>query len=637
MMDRRRSTLQPSSDMNATSRSAIPVPATVRKPNPSRMSVAGPSFNPPPPSSNPRQSMMRSQNMNPLLQSASKTNYGRTPLNNSTRRGSMWPGAANMPPPPSSQTMKDTRPLREKSFQITMKQDISQYLRSVHYDIGPATLNNIQGKEYRAIVEFLILQLDPYHPFDPASRMEDEFIPALRALRYPFVNSIDVKSLAAPASMHYWPAFLGVMHWLVECCKAIQTYEGSGDPTLQIAENIPDEFEDPMDHQALAFEYYEQAYALWMNMVDDFVEPKQSLEDRYARKNGQAQLELEETTAQLEQGVRELEKLKAAADPLAKLQNENATLKQDCEKFLKILKQYESRKKKLMDQITFEKAELITKGNQLEQLKSEQSRLAEIVKTQNLTPEEVIKMNTDHETLTQNLRDLEQKIAETNRHVMTLEVNVTNRAAAAEEAIDSYTNLLTQLELFPPLAPPLEDVDLTLDLNTASSNPHNLLSGADIRRVIKPALSAVAEAKRSARANVESERIKLDNELDQVTLECENIEEEIVEVEKKVVALNDQADDLREVAQQEAVVANAEANRLEKELANARTAALGKGTIVRSRLQTLQFNYREQVEKVARLKDETVRAILKNTHEIAIFKDEVSRCLSDLRLFAEGE
>lgn len=46
-------------------------------------------------------------------------------------------------------------------------------------------------------------------------------------------------------------------------------------------------------------------------------------------------------------------------------------------------------------------------------------------------------------------------------------------------------------------------------------------------------------------------------------------------------------------------------------------------------------SYREQVEKVSRLKEETVRAIVKNSHDIAMFKDEVSRHLRDLREFAE--
>lgn len=170
------------------------------------------------------------------------------------------------------------------------------------------------------------------------------------------------------------------------------------------------------------------------------------------------------------------------------------------------------------------------------------------MKTQNLSPEEVIRMNTDHDVLSRNLEDLKQKIAEAHKTVMTLEVNVTNRAAAAEEAVDTYNNLITSLELFPPLASPWQDIDLTLELNTAASNMQQLLSGADIRKAIKPTLSSIAESKRSQRASLESERIRVDNELDQLTLDCENVDEEIAEIEKKVAVLNEQADDLRDVS-----------------------------------------------------------------------------------------
>jgi len=50
------------------------------------------------------------------------------------------------------------------------------------------------------------------------------------------------------------------------------------------------------------------------------------------------------------------------------------------------------------------------------------------------------------------------------------------------------------------------------------------------------------------------------------------------------------------------------------------------------------FNsHKEQVEKVSRLKEETVRAILKNSQEIANFKQEVSKHLQELRDFAEAD
>lgn len=70
--------------LNLNTRSGIPVPSTIKKPAPNtRMSLAGPALRAPNisvPGTNPRQSMVRSQNLNPLLQSASKPNHGRTPL-----------------------------------------------------------------------------------------------------------------------------------------------------------------------------------------------------------------------------------------------------------------------------------------------------------------------------------------------------------------------------------------------------------------------------------------------------------------------------------------------------------------------------------------------------------------------------
>jgi kinetochore protein NDC80 len=53
---------------------------------------------------------------------------------------------------------------------------------------------------------------------------------------------------------------------------------------------------------------------------------------------------------------------------------------------------------------------------------------------------------------------------------------------------------------------------------------------------------------------------------------------------------------------------------------------------------TKQFDsYRVQIDKVERLKEETIRAIIKSSHEIAMFKEEVSRHLTELRGVAEAE
>jgi len=99
-----------------------------------------------------------------------------------------------------------------------MRHDIFVFLQSAGLEIAPSTLNNIQGKEYRTIFEFLVLILDPAYPFS-SGRFEDDFAPALKALHYPYSHALDNRWLAAPASMHSWPPLLGVLHWLVEMCK----------------------------------------------------------------------------------------------------------------------------------------------------------------------------------------------------------------------------------------------------------------------------------------------------------------------------------------------------------------------------------------------------------------------------------
>lgn len=49
----------------------------------------------------------------------------------------------------------------------------------------------------------------------------------------------------------------------------------------------------------------------------------------------------------------------------------------------------------------------------------------------------------------------------------------------------------------------------------------------------------------------------------------------------------------------------------------------------------LDCSYREQVEKVNKLRDETVRAIIKNSNDIAVFKEEVSQQLKAVKEFAD--
>ena len=235
----------------------------------------------------------------------------------------------------------------------------------------------------------------------------------------------------------------------------------------------------------------------------------------------------------------------------------------------------------------------------LEKLRAEQDRLAVVVKEQNLTPEEVAQMNTEQETLSRMLDELRRKNAETSNLMRSLEVALAKRSENVEQAIDEYTELLHHLGLFPTVPHPLPPagLDLRLEINFASANPRELVRRtidgpgrtADLRGEIKGALDSIAEYKRRQHMAVEDEAANLENELDDIGAETDRLEEEIVDLERKTDNVQEEAEAIRIATQQESNASNGEAQRLQKELAYARSAALASGVGVKSRLQALQI------------------------------------------------
>ena len=138
--------------------------------------------------------------------------------NRSVRRGSMW-GGPQAAAPTSSQGTKDTRPLRDRQYQAKMRQEVYNWLKETEYDIHPQTLQNITGRDFRGIFQHLVCLLDPAWPFNMDKRLDDQLIPPLQALQYPFVSLIDLRWLAAPGAQYSWPSLLGMLHWLAEMGK----------------------------------------------------------------------------------------------------------------------------------------------------------------------------------------------------------------------------------------------------------------------------------------------------------------------------------------------------------------------------------------------------------------------------------
>jgi kinetochore protein NDC80 len=181
----------------------------------------------------------------------------------------------------------------------------------------------------------------------------------------------------------------------------------------------------------------------------------------------------------------------------------------------------------------------------LASIRAELLRSQQVVKEQNMSADEVIRMNTEYDSLSQNVNEAGRKAQDGRNAVSSLEVAVANRGGRAEEVVDAYNDKLLALQLV-DAAP--DGTTLTLELNTASSTPDMILGGPDLRKVVKPALNRAAEQRRLEKAKLESEKLSVDHVLDKLTTDCDS-EQEVMDVYiQETTQLTEHTNSIREAS-----------------------------------------------------------------------------------------
>ena len=131
----------------------------------------------------------------------------------------MWHGSIPGAGPSGTQALKDPRNLRDGPTQAKMRREVVEWLHRTELDVPNNILQKLTARQFSEIYQHLVLLLDPAWPFEEGAKLEGQFLQPLQAFRYPFVGSIDIRWLAAPAAPHSLPSLLAVLHWLTDLGK----------------------------------------------------------------------------------------------------------------------------------------------------------------------------------------------------------------------------------------------------------------------------------------------------------------------------------------------------------------------------------------------------------------------------------
>ncbi len=110
----------------------------------------------------------------------------------------------------------DPRPISDKGFIAQSIRTLVEYLSDHGYDqpISGKILTRPSGRDFTNIMGFLFRQYDSTWQPSSGRRFEEEVIPFLKAVRYPF--TLSKASLQAVGAPQTWPKVLAAISWLVE-------------------------------------------------------------------------------------------------------------------------------------------------------------------------------------------------------------------------------------------------------------------------------------------------------------------------------------------------------------------------------------------------------------------------------------
>jgi SMC interacting uncharacterized protein involved in chromosome segregation len=162
--------------------------------------------------------------------------------------------------------------------------------------------------------------------------------------------------------------------------------------------------------------------------------------------------------------------------------------------------------------------------------------LAEDVRRQNLSPEEVARMFRDRDTLEKQLKDLSTKQIELQEAADELSVAIFRQADEAEGLVDENVNLLYKLNLHPKPPPPFEPGEFLFTFNRGTDDLNSMITGADISigGDMAKKLVRYAEKLRAERAELANEAVILEHDLENAVNDLEELQAKVKEIAKEV-------------------------------------------------------------------------------------------------------
>ncbi|KAI8320386.1 hypothetical protein GQ54DRAFT_239182, partial [Martensiomyces pterosporus] len=491
---------------------------------------------------------------------------------------------------------KDPRPLKERSFMAKAQQTIMNYLSTHAYPgvLTPKTLATPTVKDFQTIFKFLYAQLDPRYVYQ--KKFEEEVLLILRGIRYPYVSNISKSQIFSAGSLSTWPGLLAMLLWLVELIECVSRMNPQ-----DIDMSDPDFKESSQFVDRVFFDYLVQAYPVWLDSGEEPQELESILADQFQQKNAHLIQESADVERRLKNAKDELEALLSNESSLVLLERERVEMISDKEKFESYIQKMESKHQRMADVVANQRQQ--QDAAQVEQmaLEKEKAEVQQVVDAQQISTEDVDRMNTERNQLLETLKGVQEKVQDAEKEVWSKEMKLQRVLDDVETLVQEYTSKAHRLGLIgarrntasspstgsigdrsadgaeapddePSGLPdsakddPLGGTAIELVVDTHTDDRQKVAS-VDLRREVRPALQRACDVFASQLHATQTMVLELREQTDQLSESRVEQEERVEEMDKQVKRHNKRYQELRDIIMAETRASTAQIEQLEADIA----------------------------------------------------------------------
>ena len=562
---------------------------------------------------------------------------------------------------------RDPRPLKDRSFQSRISQELLEYLTQNNFELemkhslSQNTLKSPTQKDFNYIFQWLYRRIDPNYKFQ--KNIDAEVPPNLKQLRYPFEKSITKSQIAAVGGQN-WSTFLGMLHWMMQLAQMLDKYYMD-----QYDYACADAGVD-VTGDRIIFRFLSNAYHDWLQGGEEeddeeaerrLVPHIQAMASDFEQGNEKYKAEmdsLEKENRELREQIEELEK---NAPDMAKLDKHFRILEDDKQKFEEYNQNVQAKIDKYEKRIKFLEEHIDKADADLQAAEQERSELQSEVDRQGISIQDIDRMNTERERLQKSAEDATAKLEEIHSRLMEKETEANQRLEDLEDVIKAYNSLGYQTSLIPSSAINAKgnDYELRLTINDSGFSssqigshqqegdrlladaftgyhPTNVVN-LDLRGTVRSNFIALRKEINDRRKEVQDADMNHRDLLDNVKEAMDEKRSEVEALEHKRRAAEEEFERTKEITTTQKLSSDAQIERMEKELAKLRTSLSESVQLMEQREINTNIEYEQLLLRANALREELHTGIETMLNDIIRFKVHIQKGLEDYESFVVEE